>query len=116
MMHANDAKSRPVAEVAAEWFIRLKDGDLGAAERHAYLEWLKRSPEPITEMLKISHTFGAVSAALKGIHPTSISVEQAGNIIDLATRGLVPPPREERWVYRGRIVAVFAIVAVSSLL
>lgn len=118
MMDANDEKWRPVSEVAAEWFVRLKDGDLTATERREYLEWLKKSPEHIAEMLQISRTYGAVRGAFRGVQSESlISPEQANNIINLATRGIVPRQSSQRpAVDRLKFAAVFTMVVVSSLL
>lgn len=40
-----------ISEEASEWFLRLQAGGVSAAERREYLQWLKRSPEHVKEML-----------------------------------------------------------------
>lgn len=49
----HNLKSVRLAREAAEWFVQLRDNDLGIKERRRYLRWLKRSPRHAAEMLKL---------------------------------------------------------------
>jgi transmembrane sensor len=108
-------RERPVSEVAAEWFVRLKDGDLTPPERREYLQWLKRSPEHISEMLRVNRTHNAVREAYRGERSAARAPdENLSSIIDFATRGIVPARRNTARTWR--IAATFAMIALASLL
>lgn len=114
-----DDKFRPVSEVAAEWFVRIKDGDLTVAERREYLAWLKTSPVHIAEMLKVSRTFARLRDALKDEKADTLTAERRdlSNIIDFATRGIVPAaPAPHVGARRLRFAAAFTGLALASLL
>lgn len=49
----NNRKSALISEEAAEWFVRLRDDNLGADERRRYVRWLKQSSTHTAEMLRM---------------------------------------------------------------
>jgi ferric-dicitrate binding protein FerR (iron transport regulator) len=49
----NDRKSALISEEAAEWFVRLRDDNLGPDERRRYVRWLKQSSTHTAEMLRV---------------------------------------------------------------
>ena len=61
-MNNTEHRIASVSAEAAEWFVRLKDKDLSAAERLRYVQWLRLSPTHIAEMLRISQVYGALRA------------------------------------------------------
>lgn len=53
MQESCDEKIRIVSKQAAEWFIRLKDKQMGRLDQQLYVAWLKRSPENVSEQLRM---------------------------------------------------------------
>jgi transmembrane sensor len=79
-----------VSDQAAEWFIRLRDRDLGAAERRRYVRWLKQSPNHIAEFMRTCRMYGRVKRA--GL-PTPPEMD-ASNVVSLM-ESESPPFAEE---------------------
>ena len=50
-----------IAEQAADWFVRLRDGTPSAQDREAFSEWLLDSPIHMHEYLAIAQLFGDLS-------------------------------------------------------
>jgi len=42
-----------ITQEAAEWYVRLQDGDVPLAKRVSYIFWLKASPVHVAEMLRM---------------------------------------------------------------
>jgi ferric-dicitrate binding protein FerR (iron transport regulator) len=61
-MEYRDASRLPIMEEAAEWHLRLQDGDMPSGKRLSYLYWLKTSPVHIAEMLRM----GELERRLRG--------------------------------------------------
>jgi ferric-dicitrate binding protein FerR (iron transport regulator) len=82
--HRNDRKSALITEEAAEWFVRLRDDNLGLDERRRYVRWLKQSSAHTAEMLRIQRLAHWLrDAKLAGL----ISHQgPKSNIIELASR------------------------------
>jgi transmembrane sensor len=83
--HGDPNVQLPVSDQAAEWFVRLRDRDLSAADRRKYVRWLKHSPSHISEFLRLCQIYGRVKRANL---PVKLP-EDLSNVIELL-------PREER--------------------
>jgi transmembrane sensor len=92
MTEHEDKAMQAISEQAAEWFIRLKDRDLGAAERRRYVHWLKQSPNHIAEFMRLARLYGRVKRAKL---PTLLPEEES-NVIELAQHDLLPAAQERR--------------------
>lgn len=109
-----------VSEEASEWFIRVKDDGLIAAEQDEYLQWLKASPDHIAEALRMGHLFaGLRRAGLQGSEE-SISEEEISNVVELMPReaGTVTPASERprSGLHSWPIAAALCTVALGGLL
>jgi transmembrane sensor len=94
MTEQEDNAMQSVSEQAAEWFIRLKDRDLGAAERRRYVRWLKQSPNNIAEFMRLARLYGRVKRAKL---PTLLPEEdESSNVIALLQREQLQPAQERR--------------------
>jgi transmembrane sensor len=95
-----------IREHAAEWFLRLHAHDLNVAERFAYLQWLKASPVHIGETLQMCVLYSVLYPMKKQLFFTN--EDDISNVIDLATREEVAPPKRTRssWHVRALSVAV----------
>lgn len=95
----------PVSDQAAEWFVRLRDRDLSAADRRKYVRWLKHSPSHISEFLRLCQIYGRVKRANLPVRlPEGLS-----NVIELLPRESadVAPVQESRFERRPlRLAAV----------
>lgn len=87
MKEHEDNTTQSVSDQAAEWFIRVKDRDLSAAERRRYVRWLKQSPSHIAEFMRTCRMYGRVKRAKL---PTLLPEENAANVIPLMPREPVP--------------------------
>jgi transmembrane sensor len=83
--HGDPNVQLSASDQAAEWFIRLRDRDLSAADRRKYVRWLKHSPSHISEFLRLCQIYGRVKRANL---PVKLP-EELSNVIELL-------PREER--------------------
>lgn len=96
-MEANNTRQRiaSISAEAAEWFVRLKDKDLSAAERQRYLQWLRLSPAHIAEMLRISRLYGALRSV--GVVETTASDPSDpaadSNVVSLPMNASAQPKR-----------------------
>jgi transmembrane sensor len=52
-----------IAGEAAEWFVRLQEGELAPSLRAEFTEWLLRSPDHLEEFLAISRVWGETQTA-----------------------------------------------------
>src|SRR5262245_55232270 len=112
MSRMNDSGREPVtlalAENAAEWFIRLKEGDLNDADRQEYLRWLKHSPAHHGEMLRIGRMYGV----LRSTDLTQLS-EGAQNVVSLES----PAARHaRRSLPISKLAAAFGIIALAAVM
>lgn len=55
--HVKQNRPTPFGGQATDWLLRWYRGRLSIAERHAYLQWLKTSPQHITETLRICRLY-----------------------------------------------------------
>ena len=64
-------KSALIIEEAAEWFVRLRDDNLGLYERRCYVRWLKKSPAHTAEILRMCRLADGLRDAKLGFvaHP-----------------------------------------------
>jgi transmembrane sensor len=49
--------NRQIADEASEWFVEFRVGDVDAAARERFDEWLRRSPEHIRAYMEIARTY-----------------------------------------------------------
>jgi transmembrane sensor len=104
--HEHDSP-QSVSDQAAEWFIRLRDRDLGAAERRRYVRWLKQSPDHIAEFMRTCRMYGRVKRA--GL-PTPPPEGDASNVIPLMQSEALPSAQERPGLFESRPLR-FAAVA-----
>lgn len=52
-----DTRQARISEEAAEWLLLLEDGEIDAAGRAAFTQWLKVSPEHVAAMLSMKRLF-----------------------------------------------------------
>lgn len=92
--HKDNAPAQSVSDQAAEWFIRLRDRDLSAAERRKYVRWLKQSPSHISEFMRLCQLYGRVKRAKIPTLLPGQAEEGSSNVIALMQRE--PPPVQQR--------------------
>lgn len=114
--HGDRNLERSVSDQAAEWFVRLRDRDLSAADRRKYVRWLKYSPSHISEFLRLCQIYGRVKRANL---PVKLP-EELSNVIELpprAERMDFAPANESRHERRPlRLVAIaFGLILVAAL-
>jgi transmembrane sensor len=124
MKEHDDRITEAVSNQAAEWFIRLRDRDLTAADRRRYVRWLKHSPSHIAEFMRLCQLYGRVKRAKV---PALLPEDEASNIISLVPAAQLSPAEPRRPLFfdsrRVRfaaaacclaLVAVIANIAFSS--
>lgn len=107
MKEQEDTAVESVGDQAAEWFIRLRDRDLTAADRRKYVRWLKQSPSHISEFMRLCQLYGRVKRAKV---PTLPPEELSSNVIELASRESLPTAEPRGAFFDSRKVR-FAAVA-----
>ncbi|MFS2045336.1 FecR/PupR family sigma factor regulator, partial [Stenotrophomonas geniculata] len=63
-----------IACEAMDWFLRNRDGTLGEAERVAFLDWMKRSPEHVRAYMHALALHRQVGEALQSPLPEEAPV------------------------------------------
>ena len=56
-MKTNPKSNRQIVDEASEWFVEFRVGDVDAAARERFDEWLRRSPEHIRAYIGIARTY-----------------------------------------------------------
>src|ERR1700678_2556678 len=92
-MKTNPKSNRQIVDEACEWFVEFRVGDVDAAARERFDEWLRRSPEHIRAYIEIARTY----------------VEMA-NPHGTTPPGVGAPPAERRW---GKTVVPFDLAGSS---
>lgn len=122
-MKEHEDSNQSVSDQAAEWFIRLKDRDLSAAERRKYVRWLKQSPNHIAEFMRTCRMYGRVKRAKL---PTLLPEEDASNVILLMHAEALPAVERRPRLFESRklrfaaaacclaLAGVIANIALSS--
>lgn len=117
MKEHDDRVTQAVSDQAAEWFIRLRDRDLTAADRRKYMRWLKYSPSHIAEFMRLCQLYGRVKRAKV---PTLLPEDEASNIIALGSTeqlSLEEPPRRRVFESHGfRFAAAACCVALMGVI
>jgi len=122
MKEHDDRVTQAVSDQAAEWFIRLRDRDLTAADRRRYVRWLKYSPSHIAEFMRLCQLYGRVKRAKV---PTLLPEEEASNVIALGSTelgsaeqlSLAEPPRWRLFEsHRFRFAAAACCVALIGVI
>lgn len=114
----DEVAAQSVSDQAAEWFIRLKDRDLGATERRKYVRWLKQSPSHIAEFMRLCQLYGRVKRAKV---PTLLpeDFETTSNVIPLMQpepAAAAPPGPRVFDSRRARFTAVACAMALAGLI
>lgn len=111
-MDENAATS--IQEQAAEWFIRLHNGELTVAERYACLQWLKTSPVHIAELLRVCRMYSGMVAMELPLYYAN--KDTSTNVVELKPRNAAAPDATHRLsTWRGRIAAGVAVLIVALL-
>src|SRR4051812_33595022 len=55
-----------ISDEAIDWFLRLQDAPRTEPSRHAFSEWLLRSPAHVEEYLRVSCSWSMVNVAAEG--------------------------------------------------
>lgn len=114
----HESVERALSNEAAEWFIRLRDDDLGARHRERNVRWLKQSPTHIAELLRVQQVYQVLRAAKLQDRPPAPPGEPQSNVVELLpsqsppTRPLQARVRFQTW----KVAATLAGLAVSLLL
>jgi transmembrane sensor len=108
MERTEEGTPSSIREHAAEWFLRLHALDLNAAERFAYLQWLKASPAHITETLKICRLYSVLYPMKKQLFFTN--EDDISNVIALASREQARQPARTSGSWHVRVLAVAAAI------
>ena len=87
MKEHDEGLAQSVSDQAAEWFIRLRDRDLTAADRRKFVRWLKQAPSHIAEFMRLCQLYGRVKRAKV---PALLPEEVESNVIALLQRETVP--------------------------
>jgi transmembrane sensor len=98
-MKTTPKSNRQIVDEASEWFVEFRVGDVDAAARERFDEWLRRSPEHIRAYIEIARTY----VEMPNPHGTkSLDVEaliayarSGENIVPFDTVGS-PPSHEPR--------------------
>ncbi|HCT26473.1 MAG TPA: iron dicitrate transport regulator FecR, partial [Stenotrophomonas sp.] len=86
-----------IACEAMDWFLRNRESVLGEAERHAFLDWMKRSPEHVRAYLQVLALHRQVGEALQSPLADEAPVpprQAAAKVVPLF--GRVQAPRRRR--------------------
>lgn len=96
MTRADDKRSLPVSEQAAEWLVAFDGRDPGAQEKREFLAWLKESPAHIREFLQLSalHAELLENPRIKGSINELVAAART-DVIDLEGNS-APRPRHEQ--------------------
>lgn len=66
-MSDNDESARVlIIKQAAEWFVRLRDGEFSEIEYRRYLHWLNESPAHVAEMFRVDRLHHLLWRTLPG--------------------------------------------------
>src|ERR1700735_3760724 len=60
-MKTNPKSNRQIVDEASEWFVEFRVGDVDAAARERFDEWLRRSPEHIRAYIDIARFYVELS-------------------------------------------------------
>jgi transmembrane sensor len=114
MEQFDDGTQGSIREHAAEWFLRLHAHDLSVAERFAYLQWLKASPQHIGETLLICKLYALLYPLQKQLLGTNEA--DVSNVIELPRDGGAAPATRTRsgWHIRALVAAVAIGVALLA--
>ena len=108
MERTEEGTPSSIREHAAEWFLRLHAFDLNVAERFAYLQWLKASPQHITETLQICRLYSVLYPMKKQLF--FMNEDDISNVIALASREQLQQPTRTRSSWHVRVLAVAAAI------
>src|SRR2546430_7067829 len=82
----------PICDEAIDWFLRLQDAPETEPSRHAFSEWLLRSPAHVEEYLRVSCSWSMVNIGAEGDLQADALVAAAknhreiGNVVHLPGR------------------------------
>jgi transmembrane sensor len=116
MERRDDGKRALISAEAAEWFVRLNDGDPNIEERQRFIAWLRESPLHIAEYLQIGRIHRRLKAAELQFDPAA--VDGAPNVVELDTHdvGDYAEPAERPVRSHWKIAAAVAAFALAGIL
>src|SRR5215467_10925309 len=95
-MRAKDgpASKSSLAEEAASWLLTLQSEELSPAQREEFVDWLRKSPRHISEMLRVCQLQRDL-ANFRGWSKAALTSDaQVSNVIQLVTgKQALRPPR-----------------------
>ncbi len=107
---------------AMEWFTRHRAGELSAAQKHAFMEWLRASPLHVGEYLaaaRLAEDLPEVAARLRAEQPgllERVRAPDGTNIVEFAAAAIGAPVGTPGRRFRGRgRIAAAAVVLLSVL-
>jgi transmembrane sensor len=115
-----DPLRRAVAEQAAAWLVAQADGDLSAAQRAEFVDWLRASPLHVQEYLALTGLAHELPAATRNVRITRealvASFARASEVHELRAGAGAPRTRPAGLAIRRVSVAVALVVVVLSFL
>ena len=110
---------RQVAERAAWWLLTLQSGQVNSVHRAEFVDWLRRSPLHISEMLRICRVERELGAFKRWGELVSAEAGLPADVIPFRPSEQ-PVPAHRPWLRPGRVAllaaAVAAVVFAGSLL
>ena len=93
-MKTTPKSNRQIVDEASEWFVEFRVGDVDAAARERFDEWLRRSPEHIRAYIEIARTYVEMPNP-HGMKPLDVealiaSARSGENIVPFDTVGSSP--------------------------
>lgn len=88
--NATDCMEGSVAEQAMQWFLINRDGALSEAQRHAFLSWLRRSPDHVRAYLQALDLHRQVGEAMPVSSPESMEDDMATASVGRPMAKVVP--------------------------
>lgn len=103
----------PISEAAAVWFVEFRAGDVDAAGRRVFDNWIRSSPEHLRAYLELAAVWEE-SASLGGLHSEDLIAfaRQEGNVVSLDL--VSPPPRRKAAAPRWLLAAGLALFVLSA--
>lgn len=124
--HPLRAADDEIAREAEDWFLRNREGSMGEAERAAFLQWMKRSPEHVRAYMHALTLHRQVGAALQSPLPEEAQApprQAAAKVVPLfgsapAASRAAPRRGRARWwaVAAAACVALLGVGLVPQLM
>lgn len=109
---ADVRRARAAAE-AAEWTLRIDEGNLSPAERNEFMGWLRESPIHVSEMLRIGRLTFDLSKFGDWDHISPASDVSSATVTRLHARPAVRTTRRRWHAPRVRRLAAVAVILIG---